>query len=86
MTEEPEQRITEFARMNPDCTIEVGYLIVQPGISPGHSLWTSGRSDKDYEDVKERHGIKKPGQSSTIYKELRNGVWKEWQEKEGDWT
>ncbi|HEY9731726.1 MAG TPA: hypothetical protein V6C89_07430 [Drouetiella sp.] len=83
---EAEQRIAESARMNDDGTLGCTYVIVQPGMSPGHSIWTAEPQDPDFEEIKSRHGITKPGQRSTIIKELRDGVWKEWQEKEGDWT
>lgn len=83
---EPDKRITETVAVNEDGTIEIGYLIVEPGISPGHSLWTSGPNDADFLETKSRHGLSKPGQISTITKELRNGVWTETQTKEGDWS
>ncbi len=85
MSKEPDRDISESARMNEDGTLACTYLIVQPGVSPGHSMWTAKPEHSDFNDIKSRHGLTKPGQMSTIYKELRNGVWKEWQEKEGDW-
>jgi hypothetical protein len=83
---ELEQRITEFVTMKEDGSLEIGYLIVEPGISPGHSLWTSKPGCPDFIEFGTRHGVTKPGQTSTIRKELRNGEWREWQEKEGDWN
>lgn len=80
---EPEQSITETVTMNEDGSLQIGYLVVQPGISPGHSLWTSGPDDADYATEKAKHSVTKPGQTSTIRKELRDGVWQEWQEKSG---
>jgi hypothetical protein len=71
--------------MNEDGTLGCTYVIVQPGFSPGHSLWTSEPEDADFEEIKNKHGLTKPGQGSTITRELRGGVWTEWQEKSGDW-
>jgi hypothetical protein len=79
---EPEQRIVESARMNEDGTLDC----YQPGYSTAHSIRTSEPENPDFEELKAKHGLTKSGQGSTITKELRDGVWKEWQEKEGDWS
>jgi hypothetical protein len=83
---EPEKIITESARMNDDGTLECTYVIVQPGVSPGHSLWTARPEHSDFAEIKDRHGVTEPGQTSTIRKELRDGNWEETQTKEGDWN
>ncbi|RTL35629.1 MAG: hypothetical protein EKK48_28470 [Candidatus Melainabacteria bacterium] len=71
---EPEKEITESARMNGDGTIECTHVIVQPGVSPGHSLWTARPEHFDFTEIQNRHGLTKPGQMSTIRKELHSGV------------
>ncbi|CAN5683576.1 hypothetical protein BH10CYA1_BH10CYA1_03350 [soil metagenome] len=82
---EPEKVITEIVSMKDDGSLSISHVVDEVGISPGIKVWKAEPGTVDFMEYGSRHGVTKPGQSSTITKELLDGVWTESQMKEGDW-
>lgn len=85
--DEPDKKIIENVSMNDDGTLTISFASMMKGVSPGMKVWHAEPGSSDFIEFQNRHGVTKPGQESTITKELRAGKWAEHQVKEGtDWS
>ena len=82
---EPDTKIVELVTMEADGSLAISHATVSKNMSPGMKMWHSKPGMPDFIDYQKRHGVSNSRQRSKITKELRDGVWTEWQEKEGDW-
>ncbi len=84
-SEETEKTIIEIVAMEDDGSLNISHVSLMKDVSPGMNMWVAQPGTHDFIEFQNRHGVTKPGQRSTIKKELRAGEWHENQVKEGDW-
>ncbi|CAN5234381.1 hypothetical protein BH11CYA1_BH11CYA1_50690 [soil metagenome] len=65
----------EWAEMQLDRSIELNIVQWLPDGSRGHGSALSAPGDPDYKELCKLHNLQKPGDASTIFKRLIDGVW-----------
>lgn len=65
----------EWAQMQEDGSIAINISQWLPDGTYGHGFSTSVPDDPDYEELRTTHGLKKPGDASTIIKKWVDGKW-----------
>lgn len=65
----------EWAEMQPDLTIAKNIVQYLADGTRGHGASLSAPGNHDYEELCKNHKLKKPGDASTIFKRLIDGVW-----------
>lgn len=65
----------EWAEMQPELSISQNIVQWMPDGSRGHGWSVSVPGDPDYEELCRNHKLEKPGDASTIFKRLIDGVW-----------
>ncbi|CAN5176411.1 hypothetical protein BH11CYA1_BH11CYA1_45780 [soil metagenome] len=65
----------EWAQMQDDLSIAQSLIEWMPDGSKGHGASVSAPGDPDYEELCKLHNLQKPGDASTIFKRLIDGVW-----------
>ena len=85
MVDEASRTLIEIVSMKADGNLSISETSMMKNVSPGVKVWTASPGSPDFVEFQARHGVKKLGQTSTIRKELRDGVWSETQTKDGDW-
>ncbi len=83
---DPDRKIVELVRMEDDGSLAISFVSVTKGMSPTMKMWHSKPGNPDFIDYQQRHGVTNSRRRSQITKELRNGEWREWQDKESDWS
>lgn len=68
-------KMYEWAQMQEDGVIEISNSHWMPNGIHGHGTSQAAPGDSDYEEIRARHKLEKPGDTSSIWKSLVNGVW-----------
>lgn len=79
-----EKTVVEVVTMLDDGTLKIAYSVsMLNGPRPNPRVWTSAPGSPDFLEFGKRHGVTKPGQTSTITKEFRDGEWTERLKRDG---